>query len=405
MKSPHPASASGRFPLLFRVLGASCSRWAALLLSFAGAVGGLPPARAATLTTASYPAATLTRSTTFTDATVPIAAIEASGKITKVGFTAMNLNRTGSAGGAITGSYTVTGKFGYNPADASSTSYPQGMSTSTDSLGGIGLIDNCIWIAQTWDVPGNAYLSLLLFNWNTKAYRWVSLVDPYTDSNEVGANFREIVGRHGDGLVWFKNYLYVADACHGFMVFDTNHVWEIASPNGTTGYDSTAHAFHAAGRAYVMPKIGHYRYTGGWTCNPGAPALAGCFLNRGTPSYLVAWGLNGNIVKWALDNTTGLLVLDGSGIAQPAGGWQLSVGSSSLFAATIVGSNLYANLQINGCTNAGELYKFPVTGGTDTSSTPINGCTEALVNDPYWNQIWMVSEAAGNKVTWTIRPP
>jgi hypothetical protein len=316
----------------------------------------------------------------------------------------MNLNRTGTAGGAITGSYTITGKFGYNAEDAASDSYPQGMSTGTDSIGGNGVIDGCTWIVQTWDSPNDAKLSLLLFNWNTKTYRWVSLVDPFVSSNEVGADFSEIQ-RHGDGIVWFKNYLYVADACHGFMVFDTNHVWQLTTASGTTGYDSTTHEFHANGRVYVMPKIGHYRYTGGWTCPTGAPALAGCFLNRGTTDYLVGWALNGNIVKWALNSTTGLLVLDGSNIAQPAGAWQVSVGSGSLFAATIVGSNLYAGIQVGGCTTAGALYKFPVSGGTDSSSTSINGCTEAFVNDPYWNQIWMVSEAAGNKVTWTIRPP
>lgn len=382
--------------------GRSLLRWAGLLL---GGLVGASLASGATLTTASYPAATLTQSTTFTDAQIPINTIEASGKVTNVAFTQMNLNRAGSAGGAITGSYTITGKFGYNADDASNDMYPQGMSTGTDSIGGNGVIDGYTWIVQTWDSPGDAKLSLLLFNWNTKMYRWVSLVDPFVSSNEVGADFREIQ-RHGDGIVWFKNYLYVADACHGFMVFDTNHVWQLSQANGTTGYDTAAHAFHGNGRVYVMPKIGHYRYTGGWTCPTGGPALAGCFLNRGSPnSYLCAWGLNGNIVKWALNNTTGLLVLDGSNIAQPAGGWQVSVGSNSLFSATIVGTNLYANLQPSGCTNPGALYKFPVTGGTDTSSTPLNGCTEAFVSDPYWNQIWMVSEAAGNKVTWAIRPP
>src|SRR5207253_244401 len=97
----------------------------------------------------------------------PIATIEASGKVTKVAFTSMDLNRAGTAGGTIAGSYTITGKFGYNSQDASSTNYPQGMSTGTDSIGGNGVIDGYTWIAQTWDAPSNAYLSLLLFNWNT----------------------------------------------------------------------------------------------------------------------------------------------------------------------------------------------------------------------------------------------
>lgn len=359
-----------------------------------------------TLATASYPSLTLTQSTTFTDLAVPIKTIEDSGKVIKTPFLNMILNRTGSSGGIVLGPYTVTDKFIYNSNDNSSSSYPQGMSTSSDSIGGSGLINNQYWVVETWDAPNNAYLSLMLYNYSTKSYRWVEMVQPYTSTNEIGADFKAIQ-RHGDGIVWYGHYLYVADGCYGFRVFDTDHLWAISSWNGTDGYDASVHQFHSNGRAYAMPQIGFYRFTNGWTCPSGFSGLAGASLNRGTNSYIMGWGLDGTITKWLLDGT-GLLALDQNNIAQPVGGWHLSMSiNDRLFATTIVGNQLYTSVEPAGadCHAAAMLGKYPVTGGTDASPTQINGCVEAFAYDSSGNRLWADSEEPGNKITFAITPP
>ena len=359
-----------------------------------------------TLTTASHPSLTLTQSTTFTDLAVPIKTIEESGKVTKTPFLNMILNRTGSTGGVVVGPYTVTDKFIYNSDDNSSSNYPQGMSTSSDSIGGSGLINNQYWVVETWDTPNNAFLSLMLYNYSTKSYRWVEMVQPYASTNEIGADFKAIP-RHGDGIVWYGHYLYVADGCYGFRVFDTDHLWAISSWNGTDGYDTSVHQFHSNGRAYAMPQIGFYRFTNGWTCPSGFQGLAGASLNRGSNSYIIGWGLDGTITKWQFD-ATGLLALDQNNIAQPVDGWHLSMSTNDrLFATTVVGNQLYTSVEPAGvdCHAAAMLGKYPVTGGTDASPTQINGCTEAFANDPSGNRLWAVSEEPGNKITFAITPP
>lgn len=95
-------------------------------------------------------------------------------------------------------------------------------------------------------------------------------------------------------------------------------------------------------------------------------------------------------------------------LVQPTAGWQVSVGASQrLFATTAVGTNLYTSFQgtNDACTVDGTLSKFPLTGGTDSTPTPMNGCTEAMVNSWYWNQIWFDTENPHHKMTWAIRPP
>jgi hypothetical protein len=367
-----------------------------------------------TLTTTTWPAAVLTPSNTITSDAAPIATIENSGKVTMVPFLSMNLNRSGTAEDTVIGPYTNSGGFSYNADDEASTNYPQGTSTSSDSMSaigesGTGTMNGYYWLVQTWDTPNNAFLSMMLYNLEQEQYRWIEMVTPVTSTNEIGADF-QATPRHGDGLVWVGHYLYVADSCHGFMVFDTNHVWGIASYNGVDGYDSTEHVFHSNGRAYAMPLIGYYRFANGWTCPTGFNALAGASLHYGygSQSHLMAWTLDGEIVEWPIDPSTGLLVTDANNEVQPTAGWQVSVGTTQrLFATTAVGSSLYTAFQgtNDACTVDGTLSKFPLTGGTDSSPTPMNGCPEAMVNSWYWNQIWFDTENPHHKMTWAIRPP
>lgn len=361
-----------------------------------------------TLTTASHPSLTLTQSTTFIDPANAIQRIENSGKVIKTPFVSMILNRTGSDGGVVLGPYTVTDKFIFNSDDNSSSSYPQGMSTSSDSIGGSGLINNNYWVVETWDASNDAYLSLMLYNYSTKSYRWIEMVQPFTTTaNEIGADFKAIQ-RHGDGIVWYGHYLYVADACSGFRVFDTDHLWAISSWNGKDGYDTVAHQFHSNGRAYAMPQIGFYRFINGWTCPSGFSGLAGASLNRGTnSSYVMGWGLDGTITKWLLDSS-GLLALDQNSTAQPIGGWTLSMSTNDrLFATTVVGDLLYTAVEPAGasCHAAAMLGKYSLTGGTDSSPTQINGCVEAFSYDSSGNRLWADSEEPGNKITFAITPP
>ncbi len=110
---------------------------------------------------------------------------------------------------------------------------------------------------------------------NTKKYRHVLLVYPYIREKGVPA-FRglpdfEIVGRpqggiHAGGMVWYGNYLYVADTTRGVRVFDMRYIFDLAKgPAGDTtdrrhiGWGEVVpgeRAYRAFGYRYVMPQVG-----------------------------------------------------------------------------------------------------------------------------------------------------
>ncbi|MDX3528945.1 hypothetical protein P1P75_21530 [Streptomyces sp. ID05-39B] len=153
----------------------------------------------------------------------------------------------------------------------------------------------------------------------TMKYRHVLLVWPYLNSagnmSYDGLHASENPdqnGIHAGGMVWYGNYLYVADTNDGIRVFDMRYIMDLnpdgdASTNDWTedGLKSDvtdtrkigrqSGVYYSFGYRYVMPQVGtwHFRTTqyntGAATCaDNGAPKASYLSLDRsGTDKLIV----------------------------------------------------------------------------------------------------------------------
>ncbi|WP_146209843.1 hypothetical protein [Vitiosangium sp. GDMCC 1.1324] len=383
------------------------------------------------LTRPDYSATHLLFPSSFTSKAAEIQAVEGTGKVTVTPLESLSLNRTHSSGAVYptTGGLTFSSWFRWNTQDnddgiVGSEWNPQGMSGTWDSGAQIGAAD---WMAVTWphrdynlNVDDALRISFSKSPSATGTYRHVLLVNTVADSTVPGGYNLTAIKRHGDGLVWYKKYLYVADACNGFMVFDTHHVWHISDYNDeSVGWDTARSSFHARYHLYAMPLIGWYRWSTGWNCTNGAtgtgenhPALASAHLDRtSVPGVHTLYGtsLDGRAVGWTLNQTTGLPVLSSDNLAHPSVGYKFGGFDGlthRLTAFAVVGGNVYAAdidgatrdpYGTGGCLHYTDLYKGAKTGSSLAFTGFLNSCTEALSYRSATGRLWTINETQGHK--------
>ncbi|MFJ8667716.1 hypothetical protein [Streptomyces sp. NPDC093600] len=134
-----------------------------------------------------------------------------------------------------------------------------------------------------------------LFNQATKKYRHVLLVWPYLNSKNnisfdalharegtctttVTESCAAQKGIHAGGMVWYGNYLYVADTFNGMRVFDFRKIMDL-NPDGNAAVDDPTpdglvsdvadkkrigrqnNVWYGYGYRYVMPQVATLRFT------------------------------------------------------------------------------------------------------------------------------------------------
>ncbi|AGJ55945.1 hypothetical protein ACWC9F_10550 [Streptomyces sp. NPDC001110] len=115
--------------------------------------------------------------------------------------------------------------------------------------------DNCVQDAVS-DACNEKGIRVSFFNQATQMYRHVLLVWPYVNSKDhisfdalharegtctsgVTASCAAQQGIHAGGMVWYGNYLYVADTANGMRVFDLRKIMDLNPDNDADVNDPT----------------------------------------------------------------------------------------------------------------------------------------------------------------------
>ncbi|WP_432103780.1 hypothetical protein [Streptomyces sp. bgisy091] len=178
--------------------------------------------------------------------------------------------------------------------------------------------DNCVQSSAS-DACNEKGIRVSFFNKTTGKYRHVLLAWPYVNSKDhisfdalharegkctssVTASCAAQNGIHAGGMVWYGNYLYVADTANGMRVFDLRRIMDLNPDNDTSVNDPTPdglvsdvenkkqvgrqnNVWYAYGYRYVMPQVATLKFT--TAKNTGTTAGNQCYsTGRPKASYI-----------------------------------------------------------------------------------------------------------------------
>ncbi len=241
-----------------------------------------------------------------------------------VGISQINLNRSVDAVNSWDASPCFDLGFKWEAGDESvSYWYPQGI-TGTADANVDNQIDGQKYLIVSWynksnlnpaDKPSNMGVRISLVNSTTISsarYRHMLLVIPTRDG-DGRANFK-ILDIHAGGLVWYQNYLYVADTENGFRVFDLSRIIEVSILN-QIGFNGNGYG--AFEYRYVVPQIGYYSKCAESCCNRFSSASLDRSTNPPTllTGYYASGDINGVSYRWSI-NDDGKLSTQ-QGVARP----------------------------------------------------------------------------------------
>lgn len=284
--------------------------------------------------------------------------------------------------------------------DAQNVWIPQGVSGSGDAqpAGGARRV-----VVATWHNSDDSAIRVSFLDVATNKYRHVLLVEPTADGN-----FQAIAG-HGHGLFWSGNMLVVATGGSVLRVFDLRHIWRTDTSTGEVGL-GTDGKYHALWHAFALPQVGAYWYAGGGCANTTGtkPCFASLGVDHGgTGSFVAAEHTTrggGRIVRWPLDESTGLPRAGADGVVHaveafdsPVWGMQGAVSYNNEFVISGVcpeyAGNIGDGIDYPSCLHRG-------TGGVSTSSwTKAPKNTENLSYSPATHELWLISEQLRERVT------
>jgi hypothetical protein len=372
-----------------------------------------------------------------------------------------NANRTATFGSACTtdpfGSMPApANRYCFDPADTNSQEWvPQGVTSVSDAqddeLWGThqalmissydnynpGTVDGVRCVTSNTDDACNEKGARVTFlDPATHRYRHVLLAWPYI--NSFGhLSFDALHARdnpppaqsgiHAGGILWYGNYLYVADTTRGLRVFDMRYIFDL-DPDGDPSTDDPTqdgltsnvtdrfmvgrqdNVFYGYGYRYVMPQVATWVNNAG-ADNPGddscptdgAPKFSYVSIDRASvPDQLITGEYcnptstqpsNGRVALWPLDGSTGDLVHQRVGdddIVRASNAFRLPV--SNVQGATVAQGSWYFS-KSRGCTNAQLVVATHGTNGWTTNATRQAAVgTEDL---SFWrgqNLVWTVTE-------------
>ncbi len=213
------------------------------------------------------------------------------------------------------------GGFRWNDGDMGTSEWiPQGMTAGVSGTTNVTLV---AWHSTLTSPDKGVRLSVAdISNMSASAvnYRHVLLVRPTSAGNFT------TVPEHGGGLVWYGNYLYMADTTDGLRVFDLTQLREVSTSTACEtqiGRVSTPAGTEwcAYGYKYVLPQVSAYVVPSTLT-SPCRPKFS--FLGkdtRGSTSVVLSGeycnstdaqcphdgstpGLGGRLYRWPVDSTT-----------------------------------------------------------------------------------------------------
>ncbi|GAA2364519.1 hypothetical protein [Dactylosporangium salmoneum] len=173
-----------------------------------------------------------------------------------------NHNRTG-----ITDSLGIAGYqtgFRFDDGDNSDcANYPQGITTSRDAVGtaNSGNYDGHQLVLVSWYTKdgcdgAQSRSRITLVDWDAtyaNTYRKILLVEP--TGTAAAPSFKD-VKVHAGGVVWYGDYLYVADTGRGMRVFDMRKILKTNTGGTADQIGAVGNTWYAHNYAYVLPQIG-----------------------------------------------------------------------------------------------------------------------------------------------------
>jgi hypothetical protein len=314
--------------------------------------------------------------------------------------------------------------FCFEPDDAGETGgtpewIPQGITTvadaQADGLWGDRQAILVSWYDDAHEPKKGVRVSFL--DPKTRKYRHVLLVYPFFRAN--GEPAYEIVGRpeggiHAGGILWYGNYLYVADTRRGLRVFDMRYIFDLAnSPDG----GSTGDAF---GYRYVMPQVGAWVNAAGPddndpgnTCSGrGAPKFSYVSLDRSeTPDRLItgeycSTGDLGRVARWPLNGATGELIPQADGRVLATDAYRSA--ADQIQGAVSYGGTWYLNRSTGrdagGAWRPGQLIVAKAEGG-ELRQTEVRAAGVGPEDLSFWparDELWSLTEHAPNRMLYAV---
>lgn len=173
----------------------------------------------------------------------------------------------------------VAQSFCFNGADdATGAWYPQGVTTVADAQDDKFWGDNQPVLVTWYDKEANGSpekgVRLTFIDATTGKYRHVLLVYPRRDTSYGNPTYESVktqqtsdgTSLHAGGIVWYGNFLYVADTGRGFRVFDMRHIYDLkAAENGSVENSDLvgrhSNVYYGHGYRYVMPQVASWTGT------------------------------------------------------------------------------------------------------------------------------------------------
>ncbi|MGW4052241.1 RICIN domain-containing protein [Streptomyces sp. NPDC004779] len=372
-----------------------------------------------------------------------IRGVEKSGAVSKVTPAAVAGSRQ-HAGRALCHTTGMNGTFKYNgfcwdSGDDTTSAYsegggwhPQGLTAAHDAEPGGTVGGRHLYVAS-WFYGDKATgkdqfgrISLVDSTGDAWSYGHVMLVKPTGD--EANANFEAVTNVHADGIVWYKNKLFVANGGE-LQVYDFQYMWKM----GTTAekrvgiVNGVASARH---HQWALPMVGRYvigstahnpRYCPappqkGWAC------LGSLSLDRsGAVDHLVSGeyytadkGPVARVMRWPLNETVQLPLADnGDTIGSSTATGAFDVPVRQLQGVATDGAYYYLSAQ---CPNGYMGDDDPTDYGSyscvyearpgevPTVLTRAPSLTQNLSYSHASGRLWGMNELTGKRVVFSLLP-
>ncbi len=332
-----------------------------------------------------------------------VAALEKLGTKVSVGAVLADANRTAAKVNQVAGSPAgLAYAFAWNAADQASTTWiPQGI-TGTPDADPAGLVGGkrAVLVSFYEDAMLGKGVRIAFVDVTTAAapvYRFVLLVEP--SGTAASPNFVP-VNVHAGGMVWFGNWLFVADTGRGIRVFDMSRILEVAVDQDTVGCTPTI--CRAGLYKYVLLQVGSVVDQS--ACNPIYSWLS---LDRSTSPPLLISGeycsgaacaspLSGKIFRWPLLAATGLPQ------AAEARSWPAEAffASHKQMQGGAANDGLFLLSSSAPAGSGGALYRA-APGKSATSG--FADSPEDVMVDRASGWLWSLSEAAGSRAVFAVK--
>ncbi|MFC5290821.1 hypothetical protein ACFPM7_27555 [Actinokineospora guangxiensis] len=318
--------------------------------------------------------------------------------------------------------------------DATAEWFPQGVSTVADAQA------DQQWgskqaILVSWYSKGGKGVRVSFLDPATGDYQHVLLVYPYTNSNGNPSYEAVTTPQAGDGgsvhaggIVWYGNYLYVADTRRGLRVFDMRRIFDIKSAGSGDVEDSSRvgrhdNKYYSYGYRYVMPQVFGYSHPGGLAthpadhvCNAGGPQkFSSVALDRSTtPDTLitseycatVSAERNGRVARYPMDGGSGLPAMTG-GVWQATAAHRMPKANTQ--GAVAHEARWFLSRTGRGEQGAGYLTTATASGSTgDLVETGDRNAAIGVEDLSYWpgsEEIFTVTEYPDKRVVYGVTPP